>query len=109
MTLPSFNAEQSLYRSSGHYRSSAVASAVGGIRPSDIPPHGSYTDSCFDCCSNGSELWCYCYDENGNPNLTNLGVWTINACLQCGDISNNNVAELLLSSDYHVGIPPRYN
>ena len=47
MTLPSFNAEQSLYRSRAHYRASALASAVGGIRPSDIPPPGSYQNSCL--------------------------------------------------------------
>ena len=62
MTLPSFTAEQSLYRSSAHYRASALASAVGGIRPSDVLPYGSYQNSCLDCCFNGSDLYCWCYD-----------------------------------------------
>jgi hypothetical protein len=47
MMLPSFTAEQSLYRISRHYRSSALASIVGGIRPSDGLPNGTYLQSCF--------------------------------------------------------------
>jgi hypothetical protein len=67
MTLPSFNAEQSLYRSGQHYRSSALASAVGRIRPSDDLPPGSYQQSCFLCTYNGDTdiLECACYAENG--------------------------------------------
>jgi hypothetical protein len=75
MTLPSFNAEQSLYRSSRHYRASALASAVGGIRPSDLCgncPGGSYQQTCFDCCSNGTDLTCRCLDEGGVPRRTSL-------------------------------------
>ena len=91
MTLPSFSAEQSLYRSSRHYRASALAGAVGGIRPSANLPHGSYQYSCFDCCSNGSDLFCVCYDEYGGPILTSL--WehglSISDCQGC-DIYNNN-------------------
>ena len=58
MTLPGFNAEQSLYRSGRHYRSSALAPAVGGIRPSwDWPlPPGSYQQSCYDCNYDGTNL-----------------------------------------------------
>ena len=36
MTLPSFNAEQSLYRSSRHYRSSTPAGNTSGIAPSEF-------------------------------------------------------------------------
>jgi len=32
MTFPSFTAERSLYRSSRHYRASALPSLVGGVR-----------------------------------------------------------------------------
>ena len=51
MTLPSFNAEQSLYRTGRHYRASALASAAGGVRPSDYLPVGSYLNSCVACTS----------------------------------------------------------
>ena len=36
MTLPSFNAEQSLYRSCRHYRSSTPAGNTSGIAPSEF-------------------------------------------------------------------------
>ena len=36
MTLPSFSAEQSLYRSSRHYRSSMPAGNTSGIAPSEF-------------------------------------------------------------------------
>jgi hypothetical protein len=36
MTLPSFNAEQSLYRCSRHYRSSTPAGNTSGIAPSEF-------------------------------------------------------------------------
>jgi len=36
MTLPSFNAEQSLYRGSRHYRSSTPAGNTSGISPSEF-------------------------------------------------------------------------
>ena len=69
MTLPSFNAEQSLYRSSRHYRASALASAVGRIRPSNapVPPPGSYQRTCFDISyePDGTTLCATCYDEHG--------------------------------------------
>ena len=92
MTLPSFNAEQSLYRSSRHYRASALASVVGGIRPSDdcgMCPDGSYKQTCFDCCFNGSDLYCNCHDENGYPVVTRL-YETIDFCEHQPDIYNNN-------------------
>ena len=69
MTLPSFNAEQSLYRSSRHYRASALASAVGRIRPSNapVPPPGSYQRTCFDISyePDGTTLCAICCDEHG--------------------------------------------
>ena len=51
MTLPSFNAEQSLYWSSRHYRASALVSAIGGIRPSLDPTQGglSFAQTCAGC------------------------------------------------------------
>ena len=88
MTLPSFNAEQSLYRSSRHYRASALASAVGGIRPSDDLPHGSYQNSCYDCGYDGSTLTCNCYDDCGNSVCTPLYSVPDN-CVGC-DIYNSN-------------------
>ena len=74
MTLPSFNAEQSLYQSSRHYRASALASAVGGIRPSDYLPPGSYLNSCYGCsfdCKTDT-LTCTCDDYSGNPTPTSV-------------------------------------
>ena len=103
MTLPSFNAEQSLYRTSRHYRSSAIASAVGGIRPSSDPTQGnySYQQTCFECSytSDPDLLVCTgCFDACGGvrdagvggfglgPNLPNAG-----ACADSGsDIANCN-------------------
>jgi hypothetical protein len=93
MTLPSFNAEQSLYRSSRHYRASALAGAVGGIRPADGPP-GSYQQSCdyvncrWDIFTD--VLSCDCLDFCGGfrfgPPLLNAG-----ACQNEGnDIANCN-------------------
>jgi hypothetical protein len=91
MTLPTFNAEQSLYRSSRHYRASALASVVGGIRPSDTPPTGSYQDSCFRCMYYGQPfdvLSCACPDVNGCGRFASFSpIMSI-----CGgfDIYNNN-------------------
>jgi hypothetical protein len=92
MTLPSFNAEQSVYRGSRHYRSSAFASAVGGIRPSGCtvpPPNGTYNNSCYDCCwdTDANTLTCYCYDDCGNSVYTTQ--YSVSDCVGC-DISNNN-------------------
>jgi hypothetical protein len=96
MTLPSFNAEQSLYRSSRHYRSSALASAVGGIRPSDIPPKGSYQDTCSACCYSSEDdiLVCFeCDDVSGVPQIAeplfnvsecDSDIANCNATLTCG-------------------------
>jgi hypothetical protein len=69
MTLPSFNAELSLYPSSAHYRASALASVVGGIRPSDDPPEGSYQQSCFNCTYDGVVLTCDCRDCFGGAHI----------------------------------------
>ena len=89
MTLPSFNAEQSLYRSSRHYRSSALASAVGGIRPSDDLPDGSYQNSCYDCGYDGSTLRCYCYNECGNS--VNTIMTYVTDCVGCDILNDNGV------------------
>jgi hypothetical protein len=86
MTLPSFTAEQSLYRSSRHYRSSALASVAAGIRPSDNLPPGTYQQSCFQCSYDGDALQCYCYDEFGGYSWSRLH--PIPYC--SGDISNTN-------------------
>ena len=86
MALPSFTAEQSLYRSSRHYRASALASIVGGVRPSDGQPGGSYLQSCFNCSYDGWNLTCFCYDEFGGYSESRLS-----GAPNCqGDINNNN-------------------
>ena len=77
MALPNFTAEQSLYRSSRHYRASALASVVGGVYPSDDGlPDGSYVQSCPSCTRLpgflGYDLECSCYDESGNLQDTYL-------------------------------------
>ena len=85
MALPSFTAEQSLYRSSRHYRASALASIVGGVRPSDGQPGGTYLQSCSSCSYNGETLTCNCLDESGGSRQASLDV---SNCV--GDIGNNN-------------------
>jgi hypothetical protein len=86
MTLPSFTAEQSLYRSHRYYRSSAPAGSVGGIRPSDALPGGSYLQSCFNCLYDGDALTCFCYNESGGYRQAFLP--GVSGCI--GDIGNNN-------------------
>ena len=91
MALPSFTAEQSLYRSSRHYRASALASIVGGVRPSDGSlPDGSYLQSCPSCTLLpgflSADLECSCYDESGN--LQDTYLFAAPFCL--GDIYNTN-------------------
>ena len=91
MTFPSFTAEQSLYRSSRHYRASALASVVGGVYPSDDGlPDGSYVQSCPSCTRLpgflGYDLECSCYDESGN--LQDTYLFAAPFCL--GDIYNTN-------------------
>ena len=105
MTLPSFNAEQSLYRSSRHYRSSTLASTVAGIRPSaplTIPqqvqqgslgyvPPGNYQSSCITydtnyCTYDGFTLFCNCLDECGNEHLSGF----INVPDCADDVNNCN-------------------
>ena len=101
MTLPSFNAEQSLHRSSAHYRAWALASAVGGIRPSSDPTQGSYSyqQTCNGCgyTSDPDLLVCEsCFEACGGlrssgafglgPSLLGAG-----ACADSGsDIANCN-------------------
>jgi len=86
MALPSFTAEQSLYRSSRHYRASALASIVGGVRPSDGQPGGTYLQSCSSCSYNGETLTCNCLDESGGSRQATLS--GVTNCI--GDIGNNN-------------------
>ena len=102
MTLPSFNAEKSLYRTGWHYRSSPLASPIGGIRPSSDPTQGnySYQQTCYECSytSDPDLLVCAgCFDACGGtrtadvafgigPSLLNAG-----ACADSGrDIANCN-------------------
>jgi hypothetical protein len=86
MTVPSFTAEQSLYRSHRHYRASAPASSVGGIRPSDALPAGTYQQSCFNCSYDGDALACFCYDVFGGYSWSRL-----HGVPYCsGDIYNTN-------------------
>jgi len=85
MTLPSFNAEQSLYRSSRHYRSSALANVVGGVRPSDDPPPASYDQSCFNCAYGFLDvLSCICPDDNG--------YWRCTALYQASNCQGSDIA-----------------
>src|SRR5215470_15748166 len=86
MALLNFTAERSLYRSSRHYRSSALASIVGGVRPSDGQPDGSYLQSCSNCSYDGNILTCSCLDESGNSRQATLS--SVPNCI--GDIGNNN-------------------
>jgi hypothetical protein len=86
MAIPSFTAEQSIYRSNRHYRSSALASVVGGVRPSDGLPGGSYQQSCFNCSYDGNTLVCSCLDESGGSRQATLP--GVPNCI--GDIGNNN-------------------
>ena len=96
MKLPSLTAEQSLYRSSRHYRSSAHQKIIDGVRPSDYLPPGTYQQSCFNCAYNAipvfggiyDDLSCSCYDESGNVQQTDLQFTTY--CQ--GDIYNTNGA-----------------
>ena len=95
MTLPSFTAERSLYRSGRQYRSSALASAVGGIRPSANLPPGSYQQSCFNCDYSwrldffADVLTCSCYDEYGDA-WTNNFIFPYDCVNQGSDIANCN-------------------
>ena len=94
MKLPSFNAEQSLYRSRAHYRASALAGAVSGIRPSDNLPPGSYRQSCSDCNYayrfdiSSFVLTCWCLDENGDAWLSQFN-YPYQLCTDWGnDLAN---------------------
>ena len=87
MTLPSFNEEQSLYRSSRHYRALALTGAVGGIRLSQVPPGGTYQQSC---------LFWYLDPNTGNlcgRCLDQCGGFVDGPCISpdcSGDIANCN-------------------
>jgi len=95
MTLPSFNAEQSLYRSSRHYRASAFATAVVGVRPSLDPTQGgfSYQQTCGGCSYNPDTdvLFCaVCADVCGGIQI-NQPLPAAGACAENGnDIANCN-------------------
>src|SRR5215471_19500876 len=103
MTLPSFTAEQSLYRSLRYYRSSAPVGGVGGIRPSDALPDGSYQQSCFQCSYDGWNLACFCYDEFGGYSWSRLQgapfcggeIYNTNGVLGC---NNDYALDVSLSS-----------
>ena len=94
MTLPSFSAEQSLYPSSRHYRASALAGAVGAIRPSDALPPGSHQNSCdlTNCSYDGDILSCLCTDLCRNQIYSELApvsnckknINNCNGLLNCG-------------------------
>ena len=90
MTLPSFTAERSLYRSGRQYRSSALASAVGGIRPSANLPPGSYQQSCFNCDYSFrfdlliDVLTCSCLTEDGDLWLSQP-LFPYGTCVDQGD------------------------
>jgi hypothetical protein len=91
MTLPSFTADQSLYRSTRHYRSSARGEGVHGITTAQCGngflPSGSYLLSCVGCTCNDDYLSCYCYDGlTGIPMFTDLSF--VSTCL--GDVWNAN-------------------
>ena len=86
MTFANFTAEDSVYRSSQHYRSPGLAGMVSGVRLSYAPPRGSYQSSCFNCSYNGLTLTCFCYNEVGGYDQTTL--FAPRTCLV--DIVNNN-------------------
>jgi hypothetical protein len=74
-----------------------LAGVVGGVRPSDGLPGGSYQQSCFNCSDDGWNLTCSCLDESGNSRQT-----TLPGVVFCGgDISNNNGS---LNCTYFIGV-----
>lgn len=107
MPLPSFTAEQSLYRSHQHYSSSAPASSIGGIRPSDALPPGTYQQSCFNCSYDGDALACFCYDVFGGYSWSRLhgvphcfgDIYNTNSVLGCVPECGNFAVDLSLSSE----------
>jgi hypothetical protein len=89
MTLPSFTANQSVYRNTWHYRSSPRAQSVRGITPSQLQfvPYGTYLYSCYGCTYGQDDtLFCGCLDLNRNLVGTSLPF----ASYCVGDISNSN-------------------
>ena len=91
MTILSFTAEQSLYQSGRHYRSSLLAASARGVTISQCGngslPNGSYLQSCVGCTCNNDSLFCYCYDFNGNIQGT-TALAPVSNCV--GDIYNYN-------------------
>jgi hypothetical protein len=86
MTLAHFTAEQSVYRSSRHYRATALTALASGVRPSYVLPGGTYQQSCFNCTYDGAALTCFCYNEFGGYDQTTL--LYPRTCLV--DVVNNN-------------------
>jgi len=96
MSLPTLNAEASLYTSRVTYRSSPARNLfAGAVTPSSVPT-GSYLNSCLycneQCDGDGCFLFCSCYDENGNSQPTAIDVFdcvgydiaNCNGQLRCG-------------------------
>ena len=91
-------AEDSLYKSSGHYRSSRPTSTISGVVPSQGPA-GTYQATCTDCTYNlwaGDQLCCQCKDINGHYHYTctpGAYAWKLQPCnpfVGCPDIANCN-------------------
>jgi hypothetical protein len=107
MALPSFTAEQSLYRSRRYYRSSTTAGSVSGIRPSDGLPGGTYQLSCFNCAYDGWTLECFCYDVFGGYSQSRLhgaphcsgDIYNTNGVLGCVPDCCNFAVDVSLSSE----------
>jgi len=73
MTIPSFNAEQSLYRSSRHYRASTTAGNTSGIAPSQfgaMPTGTSQAMPRFGC--NPGRIYTYWWGQEAH--VTPCGV-----------------------------------
>jgi hypothetical protein len=99
MRLPPITAEVSLYKSSGHYRSSWPTSGISGVVASQGPA-GSYLATCKSCTYNfwaADQLCCQCKDRQGHYHrtcTTGAYIWTSGPCeifgVGCPDIANCN-------------------
>lgn len=99
MMLPPITAEDSLYESSGHYRSSRPTSGINGVVPSQGPA-GTYQATCMNCTYNfwaWDQLCCQCKDVHGNYHhtcTTGAYYWMSQTCeifgAGCPDIANCN-------------------
>ena len=99
MMLPPVTAEDSFYKSSGHYyRSSRPTTTISGVVPSQGPT-GTYQATCTDCTYNlwaGDQLCCQCKDINGHYHYTctpGAYSWKFQPCnpfVGCPDIANCN-------------------